>query len=90
MTTTNDGQAPGVVAPRFSSDTSKPRPDRVRLHQPPASNATASLIAQLEKADHRVIKDTGGGFTVCKYGLSRYCENLTELTAFAVRVGVKL
>ena len=90
MTTTNDGQAPGVVAPRFSSDTSKPRPDRVRLHQPPASNATASLIASFELAGHRVIRGDGDTFTVCKWGQSRYCKDQTELIAFACHLGVKL
>ncbi|MFZ4539749.1 hypothetical protein [Propionivibrio sp.] len=91
MFTNSDGQEPGLDTPaRFSNSTSKPHPYRVRPHQPAASNATANLVAQLEKDDHRVVRDTGGGFTVCKYGLSRYCKNPAELTAFAVKVGVRL
>lgn len=75
---------------RFSSDASKPRPDRVRLHTPAASNATASLIASFELAGHRVIRGDGDTFTVCKFGQSRYCKDRAELVEFAILTGVKL
>ena len=87
MFTKHDGQAPGVVAPRFSSDTSKPRPDRVRLHTPAASNATASMIASFAMNGHIVIRGDRGDFSVTKYGLSRYCKDFAELATFAKIVG---
>ncbi|MFZ4539417.1 hypothetical protein [Propionivibrio sp.] len=80
----------GTGTPRFSSDTSKPHPYRVRPHQPAASNATANLIASFEMAGHRVIRGAGDTFTVCKFGQSRYCKDHSELVEFAVKTGVKL
>ena len=47
----------------------------------------ATQIARLALAGHVVHKGSEGDFTVCKYGLTRYCENFAELAAFAKKVG---
>lgn len=52
------------------------------------SKAIASQIARLALAGHRVIQGCAGDYTVCKYGLSRYCEDFAELQAFAQKLGV--
>jgi len=51
------------------------------------SKAIANQIARLALAGHHVIKGDSGGYTVCKYGLTRYCANFAELAAFAQKVG---
>lgn len=45
-------------------------------------------IAKLALAGHAVHKGGAGDFTVCKYGLSRYCKDFAELQAFAWQLGV--
>lgn len=52
------------------------------------SKAVANQIARLALAGHHVIKGNSGDYTVCKYGLTRYCANFAELQAFAVKLGV--
>lgn len=52
------------------------------------SKAIANQIARLALAGHHVIKGDRGDFTVCKYGLTRYCANFAELAAFARQLGV--
>lgn len=52
------------------------------------SKAIANQIARLALAGHHVIKGDRGDFTVCKYGLTRYCANFAELAAFARKLGV--
>jgi predicted alpha/beta hydrolase family esterase len=52
------------------------------------SKAIANQIARLSLAGHIVHKGGFGDFTVCKYGLTRYCADFTELVAFAVNLGV--
>ena len=51
--------------------------------------ATATLIAQFAIAGHVVQKGSTRDFTVCKYGMARYCKDFAELQAFAKQVGVK-
>lgn len=51
------------------------------------SKAIANQIARLALAGHYVIKGDRGDFTVCKYGLTRYCANLAELATFARQIG---
>lgn len=53
------------------------------------SKAIANHIARLALAGHHVIKGINGDYTVCKYGLTRYCANFAELQAFALKLGVK-
>jgi len=50
--------------------------------------AIATLIARLALAGHAVHKGKHGDFTVCKYGMSRYCQDAAELEAFAKKLGV--
>jgi hypothetical protein len=52
------------------------------------SKAIFTLIAQFALAGHAVHKGQSGGFSVSKYGLSRYCENFAELQDFARQLGV--
>jgi hypothetical protein len=47
----------------------------------------ATLQAQFALLGHAIIKGESGDFTVCKYGMTRYCKDLTELQAFAKQVG---
>jgi len=51
------------------------------------SKAIATQIARLALAGHTVHKGTHGDFTVCKYGLTRYCADYAALVAFAQKVG---
>ena len=51
-------------------------------------NAIANQIGRLALAGHRVIKGDSSDYTVCKYGLTRYCADFAELAAFARQLGV--
>ena len=48
-----------------------------------------TLIARLALAGHVVHRGKNNDFTVCKYGMSRYCADFAELLAFAKLLGVK-
>ncbi len=50
--------------------------------------AEATQIAALALAGHAVHKGRNGHYLVCKYGLTRYCQNFDDLQAFARRLGV--
>ena len=54
-----------------------------------APKTTATLIAELRLAGHAVRTGHAGDFTVCKYGMARYCKDAAELQAFAEKLGVK-
>lgn len=58
------------------------------IQQTHDGKAIATQIARLALAGHHVIKGDGGDYTVCKYGLTRYCANFADLQAFAVKLGV--
>jgi hypothetical protein len=49
----------------------------------------STQIAQLAIAGHAVHKGSAGDYLVSKYGMTRYCEDFTELQAFARQFGVK-
>lgn len=51
--------------------------------------AIATQLARLALAGHIVHRGDIGDFTVCKYGMTRYCKDFDELEAFARQVGVK-
>jgi hypothetical protein len=51
--------------------------------------AIATQLAQLAIAGHAVHKGQSGDYLVCKYGMSRYCQDFAELQAFARQLGVK-
>ena len=46
------------------------------------------LLARLALAGHVVHRGNCNDYTVCKYGYAQYCQDLTELTTFAIRLGV--
>ena len=62
--------------------------DADRRASEPDSKAIATLIAQISLAGHAVHKATDGSYTVCRYGLSRYCGDIGDLQSFAKMVGV--
>lgn len=49
----------------------------------------SNLIARLALAGHVVHRGNCNDFTVSKWGLSYYAQDLTELSAFAIRLGVR-
>ncbi len=49
--------------------------------------AIAHQIARLALTGHTVIRGDRGDYTVCKYGLTRYCVDYAALVAFAKKVG---
>jgi hypothetical protein len=50
--------------------------------------AIATQLARLALAGHAVHTGSAGDFTVCKYGMTRYCKNFAELQAFVRQLGV--
>lgn len=54
---------------------------------PPVFNVDA-LIDALVKHGHAVHKHPNRDFLVCKYGMSRYCQDVESLKAFAKQLGV--
>lgn len=52
--------------------------------------ALSTLVAKLALAGHAVHKGQSDDFTVCKYGMTRYCKDVEELQDFADQLGVKL
>ena len=49
----------------------------------------STLIARLALAGHVVYRGNCNDYTVCKWGLSFYAQDLAELSAFAIRLGVR-
>lgn len=58
------------------------------IEQAPNGKAIATEIARLALAGHAVHKGNCGDFTVCKYGMAKYCQDFTELQAFSRKFGV--
>lgn len=56
--------------------------------QAPNGKAIATEIARLALAGHAINKGNCGDFTVCKYGMAKYCQDFTELQAFSRKLGV--
>jgi hypothetical protein len=95
MTTNNNSGVPGTNTPKkkapdacntegLVSDTN----DLDFATGTRSSKDLANQIAVLALAGHVVIRGDCGDFTVCKYGLSRYCADFAELQDFARRLGV--
>ncbi len=59
------------------------------LTQAHDAKAITNQIARLALAGHHVIKGDIGDYTVCKFGMARYCADFEELVAFAQKLGVK-
>ena len=58
------------------------------INQAPDGNAITTQLARLALAGHTTHKGSVGDFTVCKYGMTRYCKDFTELQAFTRQLGV--
>ena len=58
------------------------------INQAPDGNAITTQLARLALAGHTTHKGSAGDFTVCRYGMTRYCKDFTELQAFARQLGV--
>ncbi|WP_138514557.1 hypothetical protein [Rhodoferax bucti] len=56
--------------------------------RPLPSKEENTLIAQMALAGHAVHRGKNGGFTACKYGMTRYCEDFAALKRFATQLGV--
>jgi len=54
----------------------------------PSGEISVSTVDCLTRAGHTVKQSTDGAYWVSKFGLSRYCESLSDLQAFARKVGV--
>lgn len=52
------------------------------------SKAESNLIAVLALAGHSVHPLRGGGYLVAKWGYTYQADDITDLQAFAVRLGV--
>ena len=59
------------------------------IQQAHDGKAIANQMARLALAGHIVHRGDIGDFTVCKYGMTRYCKDFAELQAFARQLGVK-
>lgn len=53
-----------------------------------ADKATATVIAKLAFAGHVVHRGKSGDFTVSKWGMTYYAQDLESLEAFSRRLGV--
>ena len=51
--------------------------------------AESTLLARLALAGHVVQRGNCNDYTVCKWGLTYYAQDLSELIAFATRLGVR-
>ena len=58
------------------------------IEQAHGGKLIATQLAHLALAGHTVYRGRAGDFTVCKYGMSRYCTDFAELQAFARQLGV--
>jgi predicted transcriptional regulator len=56
--------------------------------QQTSAKAVFTQIAELALAGHAVHEIQGGAFMVCKYGMSKFCEDFDELQLFARKLGV--
>lgn len=58
------------------------------IEQAPSVKVIATEIASLALAGHAVHKGSARDFTVCKYGIAKYCLDFAELQAFSRQLGV--
>lgn len=56
--------------------------------QAPTEKAIATQIALLALAGHAVHKSRCGDFIICKYGITKYCQDFDALQAFSRKLGV--
>jgi len=89
MDTNTNGFKPGFVTSKRDSGLIAPhdQPAKQSTFNNTNFNGDATVIAKLALAGHVVHKGNQGDFTVCKFGLTRYCADFTALVAFAKKVG---
>ena len=91
MTHTTKEKAPGACDSKgLTTDTNGAnfRTDGA-IQQAHDGKATATQLAHLALAGHIVHKGGAGDYSVCKFGMTRYCKDIAELEAFAKQVGAK-
>ena len=59
------------------------------INQAHDGKAIATQLAHLTIAGHHVHQGGAGDYSVCKYGMTRYCKDFAELQDFAKQLGVK-
>ena len=91
MTHTTNEKAPGACDSKgLTTDTNGANfPTDGAINQAHDGKATATQLAHLALAGHTVHKGGAGDFTVCKYGMTRYCKDFAELQDFAKQLGIK-
>jgi len=91
MTTNTQQKAPGACDSKgLHTDTNASHfASHGPIQQAPDGKAIATQIARLALAGHVVHKGTHGDYTVCKFGLARYCADYAALVAFAKQVGAR-
>jgi hypothetical protein len=80
--------APSTLTPKTDTNSADFRIDGA-IQQAGDGKAIANQIARLSLAGHVVHKGQSGDYLVSKYGMTRYCQDFTELVAFAQKLGVK-
>jgi len=88
MQTTTNGIMPGFVTPENDEGLVTGQGNKPQKDSNNSADFTANQIARLALAGHIVHKGIHGDFTVCKYGLTRYCADYAALVAFARQLGV--
>lgn len=73
---------PAKTNTQHSNDLDYPSGQRQRKEE-------STLLARLALAGHIVHRGNCNDYTVCKWGLSYYAQDLAELNAFATRLGVR-
>lgn len=86
MITTTNEKAPGAINTEGLKTTTN---DLNSATGERHSKAITTQIARLALAGHAVHKGKSDDYIVCKYGLSRYCQDFEALQAFARKMGVK-
>ena len=90
MTHTTKEKAPGACDSKgLTTDTNGAnfRTDGA-IKQAHDGNAIANQLARLALAGHIVHKGSTGDYSVCKFGMTRYCKDFAELQAFSKQLGV--
>jgi hypothetical protein len=78
--TNSNGQHTNTTGANFRTDGA--------VNEAHHGKAIATQLASLALAGHAVHTGSAGDFTVCKYGMTRYCKDFAELQDFAKKLGV--
>jgi len=69
------------------ADCTAEAPKKIALDSARREKELAPLIAQLALQEHAVHKGQSGDFLVCRWGMSKYCQDASALQDFARLVG---